>query len=363
MLKIIATELPRFMACNGSRLIGGLTPPANGDTTSRDEGDAAHYMATTVMLGQSSIEEMVDRKAPNGVYMTADMAEYVDVYLNAIRRPYIMQDELEVDTSFSDNKHYTINGRSDHAGLTISSLHIDDFKYGWRIVEPERNWTLIAHAIGLCNQREWLKPDFITFTIHQPRPYHPDGPTRSWAVTYDKLMELSGELSTALSNPSDELRTSNHCAKCPALTKCPAARKAEMNSIDTADMVYEDTISNELLSYNLDTLYRASAMLKSRLEAFEELAEHRIKAGQVIDNYSVASGLGHSKWNDGIDATILKMLTGKELSKPELISPAQAKKLGVDEIVIKSVTHRPPTKVKLVRGDANKIAQRMFKER
>ncbi len=362
MLRITADELPRFMACNGSRLMGGTLPPIT-DTTSRDEGIAAHYMAMQIISKKSTIEELADRKAPNGVYMTSDMAEFVSSFVQAIDRPYINPLMIEHETSFSDNKHWNIAGRVDAAGLTFSSLHIDDLKYGWRIVEPEMNWTLISHAVGILTNNAWMKPDFITFTIHQPRPYHPDGPTRSWAVTYDRLMELSGQLGTTLSNPTDELRTSSHCAKCPALPSCPAARKAEMNAIDASETIYEDTISNELLSFNLDTLNRAEAMLKARKEAFEELASHRIKAGQVVDNYSVNTGLGNTKWNDGVDAGMLTALTGKELSKPKLVTPAEAKRLGVPDVIIKSLTHRPTTPPKLVRGNADKIAQRMFKER
>lgn len=358
MLTITATELNRFMACNGNRLLGGILPP-DTDTTSRDEGNAAHHMAMTVIRGQSTIEELVDRKAPNGVYMTDDMAEYVQLFLDGINRAYTSPLHCEVETSFSDHTNYNIPARADIVGVSAYRLHIDDFKYGWRIVEPQRNWTLIAHAIGFCQQHDF-QPQEIEFTVHQPRPYHADGPARSWVITYSELTELHRELHATLCNPSDVLRTSEHCAKCHALPSCPAARKAEMNAIDATDMAFDDAISNELLAFNLDTLERASAMIKARHEAFEELAKYRIKAGAVVDNYAVEPRLGNTAWNKGISVSTLRMLTGKELGKEKLVSPAEAKRLGVNETTIKALTNRPNIGIKLTRVNANKRAERIF---
>lgn len=359
MLNITATELPRFMACNGSRLLGGAMPP-NDDTEARNEGNAAHYMAMQVLQQKSTIEELIDRKAPNGVYMGSDMAEHVMTFIDGVKRSYFQPLENEVETTFSDNVNWKVNARSDVIGYAdTSTLHIDDFKYGWRIVEPEMNWTLIAHAIGYCFHRKLL-PAHIVFTVHQPRPYHPDGPTRSWRVNYQELMDLYHELNFALCNPSDTLNTSAHCAKCHALAICPAARAAELNAIDTSDVAFEDTIDNVTLSQTLENLYRAEAMLKARKDAFEDLAKHRIKAGEVINNYSVEMTLSNSRWLPGIDASMMTILTGKELSKSKIASPAEAKRLGVNEAVIKALTERVPTGVKLVRGKADAKAKRLF---
>ncbi len=366
MRTIAADELPRFMACNGSRLLGGALPPNNGEySLPREEGTAAHYMMLQAMNKTNTIEEMVDRKAPNGVYMTSDMAEHVQDVISELDRVYVAAPSMEYDTSFSDHANWNVAGRADFIGITapggVVTLHIDDLKYGWRIVEPERHWTLIAHAIGYC-QNTNLVPHKIEFTIHQPRPYHPDGPSRSWAVTYDEMMLLSGELTSTLSNPSDELRTSAECNKCKSLAICPAARKASMNAIDAADMAFEDTVDNDLLAFNLDTLNRAADMIKNRKEAFEELAKHRIKAGQIVDNYSVEMGLGNRKWKEGIDASVLAMLTGKELSRPKLVTPSEAERLNVSKAVVASITERLPSGIKLVRVNANKKASRIFKK-
>jgi hypothetical protein len=366
MLVVNADELPRFMACNGVRLMGGNLPPINGDNTVRDEGTAAHYLATSVMCGRYAIEELIDRKAPNGVFITAEMAEHVIEYIDVIggRPPDRLAHEVEIDTSFSDNATFNVPARCDSLTRTTDTLFIDDFKYGWRIVEPTMNWTLIAHAIGYLSRsvERHGTPYEVVFTIHQPRPYHPEGATRSWSIKYDELKLLWANLVTTLSNPANDLRTSEHCGKCRALTVCPAARKAEMNAIDVSEIAFEDTVDNNELAFNLDTLHRAQSMLKSAVDAYEELAKHRIKQGQIVENYGVESGIGNSRWKEGIDAATLRILTGKELSSPKLVTPAEAKRLGVPDAVVKSLTERPPTGPKLVRANANKRAERLLKK-
>lgn len=363
MLSIKADELPRFMTCNASRLMSALVPPQD-DFTARDEGTAAHHMATQVFNGHHTLEELIDRKAPNGVYMTSEMAQHVATYLTAISGTYSFAG-MEIDTSHDRSPHWVVNGRCDWIGESRLSgdLNITDFKYGWRIVEPERNWTLISHAIGRLSQSGAVwNVQRINFNIYQPRPHHPDGPLRTWSITYPELTALYAEMNTALSAPSDQLVTSPHCHRCHALVSCPAARQAEMNAIDVSLTAYEDTIDNATLSFNLDNLFRAQKMLEDRLKAFQELAKHRIQGGQVVDNYSVDLNYGHTAWKEGINAQALKVITGRDLSVEKLVTPAEAKRRGVDETTIKTLTERPMIGVKLERVKADKKAARIFKQ-
>lgn len=361
LISINADDLPRFMMCNGSRLLSGEIPTTTPiDTTARDEGTAAHYMATVAFTGQRSIDEMIDRKAPNGTYMTADMAEHATAYLE-ILQSQARSFGVELDTTHDRSPAWVIKGRTDWIGLkAVDHLHVIDFKYGWRIVEPDENWTLISHAVGFMKQQPTVAPPFISLSIFQPRPHHPDGKLRTVTYTHQELRDAYATLDYKLSNPSDDLRTSNYCGNCPALAQCPAARLAQFNAIEAAETAYHDTIDNNTLTQTLETLNRAQDMIEQRLKAFEELAKHRITQGQVIDNYSVEMGYGHTRWNDGMTPEILHMLTGKDLEQRKLVTPAEAKRRGVNPDVIKPLTERLPTGIKLVRVDANKKAARLF---
>ncbi|RUW55630.1 DUF2800 domain-containing protein [Mesorhizobium sp. M1A.F.Ca.ET.072.01.1.1] len=363
MITVTADELPRFMACNGSRLLPASLPAAVADTKDRDEGIAAHWVAVAVFRNDFTVDELIDRKAPNGVYVTVEMVEFVQVYLDAIvalERGQIAS-EVETNTSFGTDQ-FRVNARADHMAYNAETgtLYGDDFKYGWGIVEPQEHWTLIAHAVGYCLTRQ-ITPARIVLTIHQPRPHHPEGKSRSWEITYADLYERYLRIANTLTNPSDQLVTGiGHCGKCHALATCPAARKANMNAIDASEMAYSDEIDNETLAFELNTLRIAQTSLENRLDALEEMAKFRLKAGQVVDGYAVEIQLSNTDWKPGIDVAIMQALTGKNLAKPKLVTPKQAIKAGVSEEVVKSLTERRQTGVKLVRVDANTKAQRLF---
>lgn len=355
MLSLTATELPRFMACNGSRLMGKITP-VNRDTSVADEGDAAHWFIEQVFKGNFHAEELIDRKAPNGVFITDDMLDNTEKYLKDI----MDIGDVELDTSYAMTG-YEIRGRADHVLRFMNRLTISDFKYGWKITEPEENWTLISHAIGyLSSKPQEAAPEFIDFKIYQPRPYHPDGSVRVWTINYHTLMEYWQILQTTLSNPSDELKSGNHCYKCPSLSQCPAAQIASMNAIDVAEMAYNSEVDNKQLSYIMDEIKRARVLLEQSEDAYSDLATSRIKKGELVPEYSLQTSIGNSNWKEGLTPEIVQMMTGKDVIKKQLVTPNQAKKIGIPQEVIDSLCERQNRGFKLVRVDGSKKAEQLF---
>lgn len=330
--------------------------PANvSDPTDREEGNAAHWAAQQLFNGVDLVEGQF---APNGYAVTGEMLDHVQTYLSALDCG-----EMEAETSFGTD-HYRVNARCDHRKYRADMRHlfIDDFKYGWRIVPVENNWTLIAHAIGTV---QFLPepPLLITFGIHQPRPHHPDGKHRTWTIDYNHLQQLWTELHNVLTNPTDMLQTGPQCAKCPALATCPAARSASMNAIDATALAFSDDLPNDVLSHELDVLRNAQATLENRLSAIEELTKHRLRAGQIIDNYALSQEYGHMRWKSGLNAEGLKLASGIDLSKPGLVTPAEAKRRGVPETVVKALTERPTTGIKLIRQSIDERAKKLLSTR
>jgi len=118
MLSVTATELPRLMACNGSRLMGvGVAPFDTGGTT-RDEGNAAHWLIEQVHGGRRA-EQVIDQKAPNGVYITVEMVEHLEDYISNTRGA-----EIEVETSFGA-KNWQINSRADAINYNPGTQHLN----------------------------------------------------------------------------------------------------------------------------------------------------------------------------------------------------------------------------------------------
>lgn len=354
MLSLTATDLNRFMKCNGSRLLGKITP-VDRDTTLRDEGNAADWFIGEFFKGNYFADDLIDRKADNGVFITGDMVDHCEQYLTDIKG----KGDVEVVTTYSDNKSYEIRSRADHIYSEPQTLHISDFKYGWKIVEPEENWTLISHAIGFL-QSYATQPQDIVFTIYQPRPYHPDGNVRTWSITYERLMEYWQELHAALTNPSDEIVTGVHCYKCPSMSQCPAAQKAAMNSIDVGEMAYDSEVDNKQLSYIMDEIKRAKTVLTQAEDAYNNLANTRVRSGEIVPGYCMETTLSNAQWKDGMTHEIVQMMTGVDVSTKKIISPTQARKTGISSEVMDSLCERKSTGFKLVRKDVNKRAEQLF---
>lgn len=360
MLTIIADHLPRFMQCNGFRLLQADPATPDGDNTVRDEGNAAHWLAMIVFSGQHTCSELVDRKAPNGIYITADMADHVSQYLAEIiiaHDAVTYAGEMERAYSLTGNG-WQINGRGDHLNFTGQTLYINDLKYGYTIVEPEYNWTLISHAVEYCITNQ-VAPNRIVFTIHQPRADHHAGRVRSWEIDWQQLLDLYSYMAGALSQPSDTLQTGKHCYRCPAFVGCPARQSAEYTGIEIAHDAYRAEISDEGLAARLDQIYRAEELLKQAKSAYEDQAMQRIRGGAVISNYGVENAQTNRVWKDGVTPELIMALTGANITKPATITPKQAEAVMPKEIV-NLYSERRSKGWKLKRADANKKATRIF---
>lgn len=359
MLVTDATNLPRLMVCNGSRLMTPDPVLTERDDTIREEGNAAHWLASVVFTGQHTAEELVDRKAPNGVYITAEMAEHVHDYISAIDRSPRATRDMEWEYALGVAQKWRIKGRADYVASESGLLSIDDFKYGYSIVEPERNWTLIAHACGYITNTGEI-PQQITFTIHQPRAPHRDGRVRHWTVSYSELLELHAEIDRTLSNPSDTLNTGPHCYKCPAFASCPARQAAELNGIEAAHAAYNANIQNDELTSRLDQISRAIALLTQSKKAYEELAAFRIKAGEVIENYTVENDLTNRTFHSYVTPELLDALYGDKGICERQLPTLKDATAAYGEDAVAMLTTRHIKGAKLVRVNASKKAERLF---
>lgn len=363
-----ATELARIMRCMGSRLMPRVIP-ADWGTEARDAGNAAHWLAERLFRGGIV---PIGSKAYNGYVITDDMMEHVNTYLGALDCG-----DMEVETTFSGNPDPTtgfaaweVRGRADHLkyDASTSTLTIDDFKYGWRLVSPVENWTLLAHAIGWSwrngSPENYKQIDRVVLRIHQPRPYHSDGPVREWSCSYEQLCDYWKRIDHALSNPSDTLVSGlDQCAKCHARYNCPAFDRSLYNAIDvTVDSVFNDEMPNDVLAHEYETLDYAQNMIKTAIEAREELMTYRIKQGQVVHGYALQQRQGQRRWTPGLTGAALSAASGVDLRKDGIVTPAEAERRGVDKSVLAALTDRPLIGTKLSRIDADALARREFGE-
>lgn len=362
MTEYQASGLVRLLACNGSRGMGNSLPipPQTDDAV---EGIAAHFVANAVLTGLISDPlEYVDRQTPSGFYVTPDMAEFVAVYLDALASRQSPVSGCEVQTDFGFENGDIIRARADHIAYEPIDeiLDIDDFKYGYHAVEPDDNWTLIAYAIGYCIRYD-VQPKLIRLNIHQPRPFHRDGPCRTATLDWEQLKAKKNELEHLLSNLDDVLVTGERqCYMCPAAPTCPAHRNAAMNGIEASSIAFAEDIPDDILAYELDLLDRAKSAIEARLTAATELATHRAQSGRTIPGRILENSLGNRRWLKTTTPAMLNLIGGKEMTKVKLPTLAEAKAAGMSDETINGLTERPPLGFKLIKRNTSKQAAKMF---
>lgn len=359
MLSVTATDLPRLMLCNGSRLMGASVPPVDATDATKDEGNAVHWLVAQIHAGKFTRETIVGQQSPEGIFITSEMVEHVQDYCAAIAAG-----NVEVDTSHAGNG-WNVRGRADAIVYDFVSgrLRVADLKYGWRIVEPEMNWTLISHVAGFIVKNPDKPVHMIDLTIFQPRPHHHAGSVRTWSITFAEFAELYKKMDETLKSPDNMLHTGEiQCHYCPALATCPAVNKAKFNAIEASESAFTDQIDNATLAFQLDHLKRASAMLKDLEKAYGELALYRVKKGEIVPNYGTEAELTNRNWKENLTPEFVEILTGKDLTKKQLITPAQAEKLGVPKEVVAALTERHNKGVKLVRVDTDAKAKKLFNQ-
>jgi hypothetical protein len=332
------------MACPGSAAYAAQLPDSPSSEAAK-EGTAAHEAAELVLTGRvGSLEELIDRRMSNGVYVTDEMVERLNTYVSLIPQGAAIE--------ISGEHLGLFNGTPDATWFdeTTNQLYVCDLKYGWSIVEPSNNWQLIAYAIIAGGERFAT----VSLTIVQPRPYHPDGPVRTWTISGEELQHYAAQLRDTLSNLPSTLNSGSHCRYCPALTLCPAAREAAYNSVDVAHSGGAlDPEDKSGVAIQLDQLERAAEIIKQRREALEEVA---IAKGGV-PGWGVEPSIGRRDWSPGLTPDTVAAMTGADITETRLVTPAQAEKRGVPRDIIDTLTYRPQRGMKLKRIAADAAAK------
>lgn len=356
MRLIDATSLPRAMICGGSI---NLDVPSTYEPLSESviEGNAAHKLAEMVLKGLiSNPQDMVDRQINNNFIVTDDMAENIEEVLYRLAaRQLPIYTELNTDW-------FCITGRADFVQYSekTRTIFIDDLKYGWRIVEPENNWTLISHAIGCAMKYGW-QFDTICLTIHQPRPWHRDGQMRSWTIGIHQLRAFERQITERFNALPSEFVTSPACYKCKGLSVCEAARQAALNAVDISTAPYVETLRGDQIAYEIVTLERALTAIEHRLDAIRALAEEKLRSGkETVRGFGLEKAFGKSRWKPFVTVDTVKAITGIDATERRLMTLTAAKKAGIPEAVIETLKFRPETGFKLVRQDIDKTAKKLL---
>jgi hypothetical protein len=155
------------------------------------------------------------------------------------------------------------------------------------------------------------------------------------------------------STPNDE------CRDCPGKHACTALQRSAYWAADQAYQVTPVELPEASLGLELQMLKHALKRLEARVKGLEETAEMRIMMGQIIPGFAVERNPGRRVWNvPANEVAALGALFQKDLTKQAVVTPTQAKNLGVDEAVINAYSVVPLGNPKLVpvnSTDARKV--------
>ena len=328
------------------------------------EGTAAHWVAEMVLSDQvGTVDELIDRAAPNGVIVSESMVEHVQFYIDHARSRGVPF-EVEKPIHF-ENGNIVVDGTADLVTYDKANriLYIDDLKFGYRFVDPVENWQLIAYAIGAFQTAEFMQAKRIVMSIVQPRAYHASGPVRSWKLSVGELNErymLMQEFGQRIAEPNPKVVTGPWCLYCSAFSQCPAAQAAGMNAVDETVKAFTDELSDTALAWEMRNLTRAREMIEMRITSLSSLAESRIKHGAAVPGWALEQKFGNRAWIKGANADMLEMITGKSLTEKKLITPAAAERAGVPKETVEAFTTKPSRGFKLVQADLDRKAKEVF---
>lgn len=320
----------------------------------RDEGNAFHWL----LEKPRPFSQYVNTKAKNGVLYTEEMVEHAEEYLAKIDTFAAFM--LEIVTTWSIPNVIEVRGRADCIGYTLDgTLHVLDAKYGYTLVEPENNYTLISHAIGYFRQNPRQDISRVVFHIYQPRGFHPDGVWREHTIDFADLGKHIGYISMQAEKPT-HLRVSNQCDGCRAAYDCPALRQSVGVILDMVSGTYRDDLNPQQISHQMQLIDKADVLVKARKSALEDLTRYTLSQGKIVDGYMLEKTYTNRAWIEGFDAETIGLTFGIDAVKKGVISPAQAEKLGADKEVVKAMTERQYSGQALKRRSADQAARKAF---
>ena len=327
-LSLRASAASRWIACPASARLSALMPYVEGGEAAKI-GTAIHALAESCFKLDSdpinSIGTVVE-----GITMTQENCEMALEHLKAI---WSMEDELgegsvtvEKFLPYQDTNKAKVGGTTDVIGISKEKrkLIIADLKTGRGYIDAD-NEQLKLYALAAL-EGEQLYQDIDTIELWIIQPHH--GDVRKHSMTTQELVDwehyvLTPAIENALNPAFPPVPSDSACQYCNARTICPAqSNLAEVvATAPPVEMLTEGQISVLLTKFD---------MVEGYIKAVREHALKRMESGSVIDGWQLQPKRALRSWTDEKEAYAGLLALGldpREVTKTEMITPAQAEKL------------------------------------
>jgi len=375
--KLAPSSAARRVACPGSRALEDQYPEDQESPHAR-EGHAAHWAASEMLNAAKSGRELIgsldNNKAPNGEFITDEMWEGAQLYVDNIMGVYhkiplmarpILHIEERIDISMI---HPECWGTPDCWMYAGNEIYIWDYKYGFGYVNVYENWQMIEYAAGILHELQINgikdRQTYITFCIVQPRSYNREGPIRTWRVSASTLRGYFNILEAAEYKAAQDNATCHpnpECNYCLGRHACTALQQTTLGVIDMVGSNTPFELKPNSLGNELRYLKQAAELLDARITGLEEQATAVIRRGERVPFWKLESSKGREHWSVPKEHVItMGALLGFDLKKPvDVITPRQAAKAGLQEEIITTISERATGALKLVADDGSN-ARKVF---
>lgn len=339
--------------------------PDDDDGEEAREGTAAHWIALDVMLQTGEVRPL-GTLAPNGYPIDRAMVEGGEMLVDAVQSTMTagIPPQIEQRVEAHATIHPDCDGTPDvyQIDRTAKVVRIWDYKYGHAYVRAPGNWQGVGYLAAVFERIDVTRmglPDWsAVFTVVQPRCYHRDGPVREWRVSGAQLQKLFDDLRLAAqraSAPNAPCQTGDHCYKCSAAWDCEAHLQAGQVAIETVGTQTPLNMSPAALALWKAQLDQASARLKSVSDAVDERIMGLLRRSERVPGCAIGYTSPLERWRDPTAAAAMGDMFGVDLRKPDpaLVTPKQARKLGIDPAVITEYAETPTGSQKLIRTDSD----------
>lgn len=355
-----ASGASRWMACTPSARLEQQFENKTSEYAA--EGTLAHELGELKLkkvlegLSSRSFNSKLKKIQENKLY-TADMPDYVDVYVDTCLERYSEARAKTPDALFKIEQRLDFSewvpegfGTGDFVIIADGTMEVCDLKYGKGVpVSADNNKQMMLYALGAISEFGFLYDiEKVRMTIIQPRLDN----ISTFEITVEDILKWAEEYvrprAELAIKGEGEFCVGDHCGFCRAQAVCKA--QAEYN-MELAKYEFQEppTMDNNDISYVLskvDNLIKWATKVK-------EFALEQALIGEEFDGYKLVEGKSTRKYAD-IDeiATILEENGYRDIFKPkELLGITNMEKLvGKKKLVelIGSYIEKPVGKPTLV---------------
>ena len=341
------------MTCPGSVLLTKGLPDVESEAAK--EGTDYHLVASVALIEQQDAASYVGRPMPSGNLVTEENAEYLQEYLDLVRKlavggTLLVEEEVPLAHITGEIGGF---GTSDAVIMRLKEreLIVADLKFGRGVeVKAEDNRQCKLYALGVIEKHQLEEEvDTVRLVISQPRA----GGTSEWTTTMAELLAFRDQdvktavdrvLAVTAENVTTQLTPSEKaCRFCKAKSTCPALRDTVANAMiegfenlltPMPGVMTRDEMKLDVPLSRADRLglnMKMATLAEIWMKATRSEVEEELLKGEPVTGFKLVQGRkGNRKWTDEavVEATLKSFrLKKEEMYDFSLISPASAEKL------------------------------------